>query len=59
MGLKRGRLQGSLQHFLRLAALWAILAIIVIEMVRLVFTPSSIDGVMLVLGIIVLLDMLK
>ena len=42
-----------------MAALWAIAVIIFIEMVRLIFTPSSIDAIVLVLSIIVLLSILK
>lgn len=59
VGVKRLRLQRSWCAFLDFAALWSIALIIFIEMVRLIFVPSSIDGIVLVLSIIVLLSMLK
>ena len=60
MAIKRWRFRnrrwGSLVD---LVALWAVAIIIVIEMIRLVFTPNSIDGIVLVLNIVVLLYMLQ
>jgi hypothetical protein len=40
-------------------SLWAISAAVLIEMCRLVFKPSSLDGIVLVLSVLVLLNMLK
>lgn len=38
---------------------WAISLVVFIEMSRLVFRPSSLDGIALVLSVLVLLNMLK
>lgn len=38
---------------------WAISLVVLVEMSRLVFRPSSLDGILLLLSVIVLLNMLK
>jgi hypothetical protein len=57
--MKRLRLQHTWCDFIDFAALWAIAVIVFIEMVRLIFVPNSVDGIVLVLSIIVLLGLLK
>lgn len=63
-----GRCEGELKRFkvrkhwfdiLDWAALWSIALIVFIEMVRVIFKPSGLDAVILVLSIVVLLNMLK
>ncbi|MGI6357541.1 MAG: hypothetical protein ACOX2K_02415 [Bacillota bacterium] len=40
-------------------SVWAMSLIVLIEMTRLVFKPNSLDGIVLVLAVLVLLNMLK
>ncbi len=40
-------------------SVWAMSLIVLIEMTRLVFKPNSLDGIVLVLAVMVLLNMLK
>lgn len=40
-------------------SLWAISLVVFIEMSRLVFKPSGLDGIVLVMAVLVLLNMLK
>lgn len=40
-------------------SLWAMSLVVLIEMSRLVFKPNSLDGIVLVLSVLVLLNMLK
>jgi len=56
---KRPRLQRVWGNLLDLAAFWACAVIVLLEMIRLVFFPNSIDGIVLVLSIIVLLSMMN
>lgn len=57
--MKRQRLLRSWCNLLDLAALWAIGIIIFVEMARLIFSPNSLDAIVLVLSIIVLLNLLN
>lgn len=40
-------------------SVWAMSLIVLTEMARLVFKPNSLDGIVLVLAVLVLLNMLK
>ncbi len=57
--MKRFKVRKHWFDILDWAALWSISLIVLIEMIRVIFKPSGLDAVTLVLGIVVLLNMLK
>ncbi|MGI6343688.1 MAG: hypothetical protein ACOX18_01285 [Bacillota bacterium] len=57
--MRRLRRHGSLSDFLNRASFWALLAIIVLEMIRLIFRPSGIDAIILVLSMLVFLSTVR